>query len=81
MEAWKAIAAQQHQGSAVPKASRRLYAFTPAALPPTWAETEEWLAQERKAAEGSQNSSSSRSKARTPGLAPALHLYQHRTFS
>lgn len=83
MEAWKAKAAQQQQqGSAVPEqAPRRLYAFTPAFPPPTRAETEEWLAQEKKAAEGSQGSSSSRYKARTPGLGPALHLYQHRTFS
>ena len=72
MEALKAAAQQQQQqGGAEPvQVPARLHMFTPAQLPPSRAETDEWLAQERRM-QGSQGSNSSHSKARTPGQ--ALH--------
>ena len=72
MEALKAAAQQQQQqgqqqtGAEHIHVPGRLHAFTPAQLPPSRAETDEWLAQERRM-EGSQGSNSSRSKPRTPG--------------
>lgn len=81
MEAWKAAAQQQQQQSgAVPdEEPRRLYAFTPAPPPPSRAETDEWLAQEKRMMEGSQASNSSRSKARTPGQSLSCKSTQRNT--
>lgn len=75
MEALKAAAQQQQQKNRRAKAVQapgRLWAFTPAQPPPSRAETDEWLAQERSV-EGSQGSNSSRAKPRTPGKAPSCN--------
>ena len=74
MEVLRAAAQQQQQSGTGPvQAPGRLRAYTPAQRPPSRAETDEWLAQERRL-EGSQASNSSRSKPRTPGQ--ALHALQ-----
>lgn len=76
MDAWKTAAAKQQQqqqqvGATLPdQAPRRLYALTPAQPPPSHAETDEWLAEEKRLMEGSQGSTSSRAKTRTPGEGP-----------
>ena len=75
MEFLKSAAAQAEQerqeDCAEPEqGSKRLHAYTPVQPPPSRAETDEWLAQQQRALEGLQGSSSSRLKAGSPGEAP-----------
>ena len=74
MESLKAAAVQagqqQEDCAEHQLGSKTLHAYTPAQPPPSRAETDEWLAQQQRALEGSQGSNSSRSRAGLPGEAP-----------